>query len=69
MTSPGKLIAAYGMTAKADARRALDQIQGELERINPSAARSLEDKEIPQLLSALANHGIKKRVASAARTA
>ncbi len=36
-----KLIAAYAMTAEADARRALDQIHGELERINPSAARSL----------------------------
>lgn len=38
-----KLIAAYAMTAEADARRALDQIHGELERINPSAARSLEE--------------------------
>jgi putative transposase len=41
MTSPGKLIAAYAMTA--DARRALDQIHAKLERINPSAARSLEE--------------------------
>jgi transposase-like protein len=135
-----KLIAAYAMTGEADARRALDQIHRELERINPSAARSLEEgmeetltvhklrmpemlrkslastniiesafsiaeelcrrvkrwregdhrerwagsalllaeskfrrvkgyKEIPQLLSALANHGIKKGVASAAKSA
>lgn len=135
-----KLIAAYAMVAEADARRALDQIHRELERINPSAARSLEEgmeetltvhklrmpemlrkslastniiesafsvaeelcrrvkrwrhgdhrerwagsalllaetkfrrvkgyKEIPQLLSALTNHGIKKGVASAAKTA
>jgi putative transposase len=135
-----KLIAAYGMTGEADARRALDQIHRELERINPSAARSLEEgleetltvhklrmpemllkslastniiesafsvaeelcrrvkrwrqgdhrerwagsalllaeskfrrvqgyKEIPQLFSALAAHGIKKGVASTAKTA
>ena len=135
-----RLIAAYAMTGEADARRALEQIHRELERINPSAARSLEEgmeetltvhklrmpemlrkslastniiesafsvaeelcrrvkrwregdhrerwagsalllaeskfrrvkgyKEIPQLLSALANHGIKKGVASAAKTA
>ena len=38
-----KLIAAYAMTAEADARRALDQIHRDLERINPSAARSLEE--------------------------
>jgi transposase-like protein len=38
-----KLIAAYAMTGEADARRALDQIHRELERINPSAARSLEE--------------------------
>jgi transposase-like protein len=38
-----KLIAAYAMTGEADARRALDQIQRELERINPSAARSLAE--------------------------
>jgi hypothetical protein len=31
------------MTGEADARRALDQIHRELERINPSAARSLEE--------------------------
>jgi transposase-like protein len=31
------------MTAEADARRALDQIHGDLDRINPSAARSLEE--------------------------
>lgn len=38
-----KLLAAYAMTEYADARRALDQLQRELERINPSAARSLEE--------------------------
>jgi transposase-like protein len=38
-----KLIAAYAMTGAADARRALDQIHRELERIHPSAARSLEE--------------------------
>src|SRR5215468_3188992 len=38
-----KLIAAYAMTDEADARRALDQIHRELDRINPSAARSLEE--------------------------
>lgn len=38
-----KLIAAYAMTGEAEARRALDQIHRELERINPSAARSLEE--------------------------
>lgn len=38
-----KLIAAYAMTAEVDARRALEQIHRELERINPSAARSLEE--------------------------
>lgn len=38
-----KLIAAYGMTGEVEARRALDQIHRELERINPSAARSLEE--------------------------
>jgi len=38
-----KMIAAYAMAGKADARRALDQIHRELERINPSAARSLEE--------------------------
>jgi hypothetical protein len=35
-----KMIAAYAMAREADARRALDQIHRELERINPSAARS-----------------------------
>jgi len=38
-----KLIAAYGMAEEGDARRALEQIHRELERINPSAARSLEE--------------------------
>jgi hypothetical protein len=38
-----KLIAACAMTAEADARRALEQIRRELDRINPSAARSLEE--------------------------
>lgn len=38
-----KLIAAYAMVGEADARRALEQIHRELERINPSAARSLEE--------------------------
>jgi transposase-like protein len=38
-----KLIAAYAMTGEADARRALNQIHRELDRINPSAARSLEE--------------------------
>ena len=38
-----KLIGAYGMMGEAEARRALDQIHRELERINPSAARSLEE--------------------------
>ena len=38
-----KMIAAYAMTGEAEARRALDQIHVELERINPSAARSLEE--------------------------
>jgi transposase-like protein len=135
-----KLLAAYGMSSEADARRALDQIHRELVRINPSAARSLEEgreetltvhklkmpemlrkslastniiesafsvaeelcrrvkrwregdhrerwagsalllaetkfrrvkgyREIPQLLSALAEHGLKKGVASAAKSA
>jgi hypothetical protein len=35
--------AAYAMVENADAKRALDQIHRELERINPSAARSLEE--------------------------
>jgi putative transposase len=135
-----KLRAAYAMLGEADARRALDQIHRELERINPSAARSLDEgreetltvhklkmpemlrkslastniiesafsvaeelcrrvkrwregdhrerwagsalllaeskfrrvkgyREIPQLLSALADHGLKKGVASAAKSA
>lgn len=135
-----KLLAAYAMLSEADARRSLDQIHRELERINPSAARSLEEgleetltvhklkmpemlrkslastniiesafsvaeelcrrvkrwregdhrerwagsalllaeskfrrvkgyREIPQLLSSLANHGLKKGVASAAKSA
>jgi transposase-like protein len=38
-----KLLAAYAMEGEADARRALDQIHRELDRINPSAARSLEE--------------------------
>ena len=38
-----KLLAAYALVEEADARRALDQIHRELERINPSAARSLEE--------------------------
>jgi putative transposase len=38
-----KLLAAYAMVEHADAKRALDQIHRELERINPSAARSLEE--------------------------
>ena len=35
-----KLAAAYGMVEYADARRALEQLHKELDRINPSAARS-----------------------------
>jgi len=38
-----KLLAAYAMAEHADARRALDQLHRELARINPSAARSLEE--------------------------
>jgi len=38
-----KLLAAYAMAEYADARRALDQLHQELDRINPSAARSLEE--------------------------
>ena len=135
-----RMIAAYAMAGEADARRASDHIHRELERINPSAARSLEEgmeetftvhklrmpemlrkslastniiesafsvaeelcrrvkrwregdhrerwagsalllaeskfrrvkgyREIPQLLSALANQRMKKGVASAAKTA
>jgi transposase-like protein len=135
-----KLLAAYAMFGEADARKALDSIRRELERINPSAARSLGEgmeetltvhklkmpemlrkslastnviesafsvaeelcrrvkrwregdhrerwvgsalllaeskfrrvkgyREIPQLLSALADHGLKKGVASAAKSA
>jgi transposase-like protein len=135
-----KLLAAYAMVEYADARRTLDQIHREVDRINPSAARSLEEgmeetltahklripellrkslsstniiesafsvaenlcrrvkrwregdhrerwagsalllaetkfrrlkgyKEIPQLVTALADHGIKRRLASKARPA
>jgi hypothetical protein len=38
-----KWIAAWNMTGYAEARRALDRIHDELERINPSAARSLAE--------------------------
>jgi putative transposase len=38
-----KLLVAYALTEYADARRALEQLQRELDRINPSAARSLEE--------------------------
>jgi putative transposase len=38
-----KLAAAYAMVEYADARRALEHLHKELERINPSAARSLEE--------------------------
>jgi putative transposase len=38
-----KLAAAYGMVEYADARRALEQLEKEVKRINPSAARSLEE--------------------------
>ena len=38
-----KLLAAYGMREYAAAQRALEQLQGELDRINPSAARSLAE--------------------------
>jgi len=38
-----KLLAAYGMLEYADAKKALTQIHQELDRINPSAARSLEE--------------------------
>jgi len=38
-----KLLAAYGMVEYADAKKALEQIHRELDRINPSAARSLEE--------------------------
>lgn len=38
-----KLLAAYAMVEYTDARRALDQLHRELDRINPSAARSLEE--------------------------
>jgi transposase-like protein len=38
-----KLLAAYAMAEYADAHRALGQLHRELERINPSAARSLEE--------------------------
>ena len=38
-----KLLAAYGLLDYTEAKKALDQIHRELERINPSAARSLEE--------------------------
>jgi transposase-like protein len=38
-----KLLASYGMVEYADAKKALEQIHRELYRINPSAARSLEE--------------------------
>ena len=38
-----KLIAAWNMAGYAEALRALDRIHDELERINPSAARSLAE--------------------------
>ena len=38
-----KLLAAYGLLDYAEAKRALEQIHRELERIHPSAARSLEE--------------------------
>jgi len=38
-----KLLAAYGLLDYGEAKKALEQIHRELERINPSAARSLEE--------------------------
>lgn len=38
-----KLTAAWNMTGYAEARRTLEKVHSELERINPSAARSLEE--------------------------
>jgi transposase-like protein len=38
-----KLLAAYGLLDYAEAKKALEQIHRELDRINPSAARSLEE--------------------------
>lgn len=38
-----KLLAAYGLLEYAEAKKALEQIHRELDRINPSAARSLEE--------------------------
>jgi putative transposase len=38
-----KLTAAWNMSSYSEARRALEQVQSELERINPSAARSLAE--------------------------
>jgi len=38
-----KLTAAWSMSGYSEARRALEQVQSELERINPSAARSLAE--------------------------
>jgi len=39
----GKMLAAYRMQEYAEARRALERLHSELDRINPSAARSLEE--------------------------
>jgi hypothetical protein len=38
-----KLVAAWNMAGYADAKRALERVQTELERVNPSAARSLAE--------------------------
>jgi transposase-like protein len=38
-----KLVAAWGMFGYAEARQALERVKTELERINPSAARSLDE--------------------------
>src|SRR5262249_25428816 len=38
-----KLLAAYGLLDYVEAKKALEQIHRELDRINPSAARSLEE--------------------------
>lgn len=38
-----KLAAAYAMTSTADAQRALEKLHRELQELNPSAARSLEE--------------------------
>ena len=39
----GKIKAAYAMNSYADAKRAIEHVVGQLERINESAARSLEE--------------------------